>query len=68
MTATFAGRVATKAAEVKIARILLSIVAAPFWVLGYLVAFVVCVVLWCIAAAQVGYSDGRRRKVSDVAG
>lgn len=65
MTATFAGRVATKAADVKIARIVLSIFASPFWLLGYLVAFVVCVVVWCVAAAQVGYTDGRKRKVND---
>ena len=57
-------RVAQAATEIRIARIVLSIIAAPFYVLGYLVAFIVCVVVWCVAAAQVGYTDGRKRKVT----
>lgn len=68
MITTFPTRVAQQAAEVRIARIVLSVIASPFWLLGYLVAFVVCVFVWCIAAIQVGYQDGRKRKVADGAG
>ena len=62
MIATFPTRVAAAAQEVRIARVLLSVIAAPFWAVGYLVAFIVCVVVWCVAACQVGYQDGRKRK------
>lgn len=65
MISTFPTRVATAATEIRIARAVLSVIAAPFYVVGYLVAFVVCVFVWCIAAIQVGYSDGRKRKLTD---
>jgi hypothetical protein len=54
-------RVAAKAVEVKLARVLLSVLAAPFYVLGWVVALLVVVVMWCVAAVQVGFADGRRR-------
>lgn len=65
MIATFPTRVATAATEIRIARALLSVIAAPFYAVGYIIAFLVCVVVWCIAACQVGYQDGRKRKVTD---
>ena len=68
MIATFPTSVAAAATEIRIARVVLSVIASPFWALGYLVAFVVCVFVWCLAAIQVGYQDGRKRKLTDGAG
>lgn len=55
-------RVAEAATTVKPLRLLLSLCALPLYLLGWAVGFVVVAFSWIVAAAQVGYSDGRRRK------
>lgn len=74
MTATFTARVSARAIEVRPARVALSVVAAPFYALGWLLGLLVVLVVWCYAAGQVGFSDARRRPdvehqaVTDAAG
>jgi hypothetical protein len=58
-------RVAAKVADVKIGRLILTILAAPFYALGFLLGLLVAAVLWCGAAIAVGVSDARRRGVTD---
>ena len=54
-------RVAAAAQNVKLLRLVLSVLAFPFYLLGLLAGFVVVVVMWIVAAAQVGFSDARKR-------
>jgi hypothetical protein len=54
-------RVAAAAQNVKLLRLLLSVLAFPFYLLGSLVGLVAVVAMWIVAAAQVGYSDVRKR-------
>lgn len=54
-------RVAAAAQNVKPLRLVLSVLAFPFYLLGLLAGFVVVVVMWIVAAAQVGFSDVRKR-------
>lgn len=54
-------RVAAAAQNVKPLRLVLSVLAFPFYLLGLLAGFVVVVVMWIVAAAQVGFSDARKR-------
>lgn len=55
-------RVAARAAQVKIGQILLAAVAAPFYVLGFIVGIVWAVVVWVVAAVQIGWVDARNRR------
>lgn len=64
---SFADRVAARAIEVRPARILLSVLAAPFYALGWLVGLVIVAVMWTVAAVQLGVSDARARRGPDVA-
>lgn len=61
MTATFTARVADRALEVRPLRVVLSVLAAPFYALGWIVGIAVVGIVWCYAAAQVGWGDARRR-------
>lgn len=54
-------RVALKAVEVKPLRVLLSVLAAPFYLLGAALAVLVVLVMWCVAAVQVGFGDVKNR-------
>lgn len=65
MAATFAERVTAKTADVRVGRALLSLVAAPFYALGFLLGLVLVVVVWSWAAVQIGVSDGRRVRRED---
>lgn len=56
-------RVAAAAQTVKPLRLLLSVLAFPFYLLGLLAGLVVVVAMWFVAAAQVGFSDVRKRDV-----
>jgi hypothetical protein len=58
-------RVASAAQAVKPLRVLLSVLAAPFYVLGLLVGFAVVAATWCYAAVQVGVQDARRSPKSE---
>ena len=58
-------RVAVAAQNVKLLRILLSILAFPFYLLGWFAGLVVVAVMWFVAAAQVGFSDVRKPRPDD---
>ena len=62
MSTTYAERVADRAQSIHIARVLLSVLAAPFWLLGAACALVALVVTWIWAAACVGCADVRERR------
>ncbi len=65
MTATMTDRIAAKAASTRPLRVLLSILAFPFYALGLVLGFVVVGFLWCYAAVGVGIADVRSRKGTD---
>jgi hypothetical protein len=54
-------RVAAAAQEIKPLRLLLSVLAFPFYLLGLVAGFVVVVFVWVAAAVQVGFADARGR-------
>ncbi len=56
---SFIERAAAKASEVKLTKLLLSILAAPFYVLGWLIGLVVVVVLLAYGAVRLGIADVR---------
>lgn len=56
---SFVDRVAAKAVDVSVVKILLSLLAMPFYVLGLLAAVVVIASRWVYSAAVVGYQDAR---------
>lgn len=58
---TFPTRVAVRASEIRLSRILLTILAVPFYVLGFVVGVLWVAVGWCIAAGAVAFSDVRDR-------
>lgn len=58
---SFQERVAAKAVEVSIPRVLLSIPAWVLWLVGAAVGLVWFLLSWCFAAVVVGFSDGSRR-------
>lgn len=60
-------RVAAAAQEIKPLRLLLSVVAFPFYLLGLLAGLVVVVLVWIAAAAQVGFADVRRDRRDEAA-
>jgi hypothetical protein len=60
MATAYVERVASRASEIRPARVLLTILACPFWLLGALVAVIWVAVSWMLAAAQVGFGDVRR--------
>jgi hypothetical protein len=62
---SYPDRVAAKVADVKIARLLLTILAFPFYALGFVLGVLLAAVLWCGAAIAVGVADARRRGVTD---
>jgi hypothetical protein len=64
----FGQRVAERAGQVRVAGLLLSLLALPFYVLGLAAACVWVLIAWSIAAVQVGFAevnDRRPRRVSD---
>lgn len=63
---TYVDRVADRAAEVQVVRLLLSLLALPFYLLGAVVAVVWLAVKWCYAAVLVGFADVKGRR--DAAG
>ena len=67
--ATHVDRIAAAALTMKPLRLLLSILAFPFYALGWLVGLLLVAATWVVAAVQVGVSDarGRRPGGSDVA-
>ena len=54
-------RVARAAAELRPVRVLLTVVASPFYAAGFVAALVWLALVWFLAAAQVGWVDARSR-------
>lgn len=55
-------RVAARASEVRVGQILLALIAAPFYVLGFVAGVAWAAVVWIVAAVQIGFADARRRR------
>jgi len=58
-------RVADRADEVQVLRLLLSVLAFPFYVLGFVAGAVWLAVRWCYAAVSVGWADVHDAKLKD---
>lgn len=54
-------RVQTQAAQLQPLKILLSVLAAPFYVLGFVFGILWVVFSWSLAAVLVGVTDARSR-------
>jgi hypothetical protein len=65
MTATMIDRIATQAADVRPLRVLLSVLAAPFYALGFVLGVALLAGAWCYAAIGVGIADAKARRVTD---
>lgn len=62
MTSTMTDRIAYHAVNVQPLRLLLSILAAPFYAIGFICAVVWFGFAWCYAAVGVGFSDAKSRR------
>lgn len=58
---TYPDRVAAKAAEFKLTRVLLSILAAPFYVVGAVAAVLWMAGAWAISGVLIGFADVKGR-------
>lgn len=56
---SFPDRVAQRAVQVNVVKVLLSILAFPFWLIGALVGIVFLAVAWLWAACVIGFADAR---------
>lgn len=65
---SFPERVAVKAADVRLLRLVLSLLALPFYVLGAVAGFVWLAARWIYAAVVVGFADVTDRRVTDDVG
>lgn len=63
---TFPARVAARAVEVDVVKVLLSLLVLPFYVVGAVAAVVWLLVRWCYAAVLVGFADVTKRGGADV--
>ena len=59
-------RVAEKAADIQWARLLLSVVAAPFYAIGFMAGLLLAVCSFVVAAVALGVADARNRGAGDV--
>lgn len=59
-------RVAERAEQIRFGRVLLMVLAAPFYVVGLLVGVVWVAFRWCVAATAEGVADVRRRARPEV--
>ena len=62
MAVTFPERVAARAPSVNVIRLLLSVLAFPFYVLGVVVGLLLVSVQWAYSAVVVGVEDVRSRR------
>lgn len=58
---TFTDRVAAQAMTMRPLRLLLTLLAIPFYVIGWLVAFVWFAIVFTFGALKVGFMDARGR-------
>jgi hypothetical protein len=61
MMSSFVERAAAQAADIKLARVVLTVLAAPFYLLGLLAGVVVVVVVVAVGAVKLGVADVRSR-------
>jgi hypothetical protein len=47
--------------QLQVGRIVLTVLAAPLWLLGWLAGTVALAILWMCAAIKLGWTDSRRR-------
>ena len=62
MAITFPERVAAHAQSVNVVKLLLSVLAFPFYVVGFVAGVVWLVVSWSFSAVVVGFGDVQRRR------
>lgn len=55
-------RVASKASEIQWARVILSVLAAPFYLLGFVLGLLLAVASFAGAAIALGVADARNRE------
>ena len=55
----FADRVAVQAREIRFLRVLLTLLAAPFFALGWIVGMIWVAVTWILAAAALGFEQAK---------
>lgn len=67
MVATTFDRVAERATEIRPAKVALSVLAVPFYLIGFVIGVLWLALAWAYAAVLVGVSD-TRRKLNDGAG
>lgn len=60
--ATFPERVAVRAQSVNVFKLVLSVLALPFYVLGLVAGLVWLVLSWSYAAVVVGFGDVQRKR------
>lgn len=65
---SFAERVAARAVEVDLGRLLLTLLAVPFWLIGVVIGVAWVALRWMVAAVAVGVADVRDRRVRTDAG
>ena len=66
---SFVDRVASRASDVQLLRVLLTLIALPFYVIGFVVAVLWLAIRWIYAAAAVGFTDAKERwQVTDGSG
>jgi hypothetical protein len=58
---SYTQRVGEKAQQIRLVRVLLAVLAAPLYALGWVVGILVVAVLWLLAAMAVGFGDARSR-------
>lgn len=61
MTAVFLDRVSARALTFTPAKVVLTLLALPFYLVGLLVGGLWVAVAWCLAAGQIGMADVRAR-------
>lgn len=59
---SYVERVAARAGSLSLSRVVLSAVAAPFYVLGFLLGLLLAACLWSWSAVAVGIADARARQ------
>lgn len=53
--------IAARALQIRVSRVLLTVAAAPFYLVGFVAAALWLSGAWLFAAAQVGFADARGR-------
>lgn len=62
---SYVARVGERATEISVGRVLLAVLAAPLYALGWLVGILAVAVLWLFAAVAVGFADAKKSRRPD---